>query len=164
MPEPKITIVGGGLGGSILAIYLARRGYEVHVFERRGDLRREPGQVGRSIKLTLAERGLTALRELGLEDEVKSTITAPLRGRAVHSGQGDITYQPYGKNEREVIYSFSRNDLNRVLLNAAEREPNVRLHFSQQCIGVEKETATAIFQHTRTAEETRFTADLVVGA
>ena len=61
MPVPKITIVGAGLGGSLLAIYLARRKYEVHVFERRGDLRREPVEVGRSIKLTLAERGLAAL-------------------------------------------------------------------------------------------------------
>ncbi|HSF40962.1 MAG TPA: NAD(P)-binding protein, partial [Thermoanaerobaculia bacterium] len=114
MAVPKITIVGAGLGGSILGIYLARRGYEVHLFELRGDLRREPVEVGRSIKLTLAERGLAALRELGLEEEVQSTITVPLRGRAVHSGKGTVVYQPYGKNDQEVIHSFSRNDLNAV--------------------------------------------------
>jgi kynurenine 3-monooxygenase len=164
MGASKITIVGAGLGGSILGIYLARRGYEVHLFELRSDLRREPVEVGRSIKLTLAERGLAALRELGLEEEVKSTITVPLRGRAVHSGNGSIVYQPYGKNDQEVIHSFSRNDLNGILLNAAEKQPNLRIHFNQRCIGLDKETATAIFHNTKTGEETRFTSNLVVGA
>lgn len=161
---PKITIVGAGLGGTILGIYLARRGYEVHLFELRGDLRKEPVEVGRSIKLTLAERGLAALRELGLEEEVQSTITVPLRGRAVHSGKGTVVYQPYGKNDQEVIHSFSRNDLNAVLLNAVEKEPNAHLHFSHRCVGLDKETATAIFHNTKTGEEIRFTSDLVVGA
>lgn len=164
MAVSKITIVGAGLGGSLLAIYLARRGYEVHLFELRGDLRTEPVDPGRSIKLTLAERGLAALRELGLEDEIKSTITVPLRGRAVHSGKGAIVYQPYGKNDQEVIYSFSRNDLNALLLTAAERQPNVQIHFNQRCVGLDKELATAHFQDTKTGEETAFPADLVVGA
>lgn len=164
MTVPKITIVGAGLGGSILGIYLARRGYEVHLFELRGDLRREPVEVGRSIKLTLAERGLAALRELGLEEEVQSNITVPLRGRAVHSGKGTVVYQPYGKNDQEVIHSFSRNDLNAVLLNAAERERSVHFHFNERCVGVEKETATALFQNTKTGAQTRFQSDLVVGA
>src|SRR5579872_5996079 len=161
---PKVTIVGAGLGGSLLAIYLARRAYEVHLFELRSDLRREPVEAGRSIKLTLAERGLAALRELGLEEEVLATITVPLRGRAVHSGQGVVVNQPYGKNEQEVIYSFSRNDLNAILLNAAEREPSLHLHFNQRCVDLEKETATAVFLDTKTGERTRFPADLVVGA
>ncbi|HEY9422427.1 MAG TPA: NAD(P)/FAD-dependent oxidoreductase [Thermoanaerobaculia bacterium] len=160
----KITIVGAGLGGSLLGIYLARRGYEVHLFELRGDLRREPVEVGRSIKLTLAERGLAALRELGLEERVKSTITVPLRGRAVHSGKGTVVYQPYGKNDQEVIYSFSRNDLNGILLDVAEEHPNLRVHFNQRCIDLDKETATAMFRDTKAGTETRVAADLVVGA
>jgi kynurenine 3-monooxygenase len=94
MATRRITIVGAGLGGSILGIYLARRGFEVHLFELRGDLRRERVEAAKSIKLTLAERGLAALRELGLADEVLSTITVPLRGRAVHSGNGTVVYQP----------------------------------------------------------------------
>src|ERR1700733_11092471 len=103
MSVPKITIVGAGLGGSLLGIYLARRGWEVELYELRGDLRREPVEPGRSIKLTLAE--------LGLAEEVQRNVCIPLRGRAVHSGSGDVTYQPYGKNDQEVIHSFSRNDL-----------------------------------------------------
>jgi kynurenine 3-monooxygenase len=163
MAAQKITIVGAGLGGSLFAIYLARRGYEVHLFERRGDLRSEPVEPGRSIKLTLAERGLAALRELGLEEEVKTQLCVPLRGRAVHSGHGMVVYQPYGKNEVEVIHSFSRNDLAGLLLDVAEKEPNVRLHFHQRCVDLDKEAATAVFRDMRTGQETRVEADRVVG-
>src|SRR6185295_16059660 len=102
MTTPKITLVGAGLGGSLLAIYLARRGWEVDLYERRGDLRRELVETGRSIKLTLAERGLAALRELGLAEHVKRNICIALRGRAIHSASGAITYQLYGKNDDEV--------------------------------------------------------------
>jgi kynurenine 3-monooxygenase len=164
MPVPKITIVGAGLGGSLLAIYLARRKYEVHVFERRGDLRREAVEVGRSIKLTLAERGLSALRELGLEDLVKGQICVPLRGRAIHSSDGTVVYQPYGKNDHEVIHAFSRNDLNGLLLTYAEKEPNLHLHFQQRCVNIDKETATATFQHEKTGAEARVSADVLFGA
>jgi 2-polyprenyl-6-methoxyphenol hydroxylase-like FAD-dependent oxidoreductase len=89
MTYPRVTIIGAGLGGSLLGIYLARRGWPVQLFELRGDLRREPVEVGRSIKLTLAERGLAALAEL-----VRKHLCVPLRGRAIHSGTGTVTYQP----------------------------------------------------------------------
>lgn len=164
MEAHKITIVGAGLGGSLLAIYLARRGYEVQVYERRGDLRREPIEPGRSIKLTLAERGLAALRELGLEEEVKTRLCVPLRGRAVHSRNGTVVYQPYGKNEREVIHAFSRNDLNGFLLDVAEREPTLRLHFNYHCVNIDKETATAVFRNPRRNHEVQAQADLLVGS
>lgn len=164
MAVPKITIVGAGLGGSLLAIYLARRGYDVHVYERRGDLRREPIEPGRSIKLTLAERGLAALRKLGLEEEVKNRLCVPLRGRAVHSRKGTVVYQPYGKNEQEVIHSFSRNDLNGFLLDVAEREPTLHLHFNHQCVNIHKETATAFFHDTRSGRDVQAEADLLVGS
>jgi kynurenine 3-monooxygenase len=164
MALPKITIVGAGLCGSLLGIFLARRGWEVHLFELRDDLRRGPAESGRSVKLTLAERGLAALAELGLAEEVKRNICVPLRGRAVHSGNGAITYQPYGKNDHEVIYSFSRNDLNGFLLDVAENEPTLRLHFNQRCIELEKENAAATFRDALTGAETRVEADVLIGA
>jgi kynurenine 3-monooxygenase len=160
----RVTIVGAGLGGSLLAIYLARRGWEVDVYERRGDLRREPVEIGRSIKLTLAERGLAALGELGLAEHVKKNICVPLRGRAIHSGTGTITYQPYGKNDHEVIHSFSRNDLNGYLLNVAEEEPTLRIHFHQHCVEMEKENAAATFRDARTGAETRAQGDVLIGS
>ena len=164
MAIPRITIVGAGLGGSLLALYLSRRGWDVQLFELRGDLRREPVEPGRSIKLTLAERGLAALAELGLAEQVKRNICVPLKGRAVHSGTGTVTYQPYGKNDHEVIHSFSRNDLNGFLLDAAEAEPTLRIHFYKRCVEIEKETATATFRDTRTGETARVEADLLIGA
>ncbi|HYU33780.1 MAG TPA: NAD(P)/FAD-dependent oxidoreductase [Thermoanaerobaculia bacterium] len=164
MTTPRITIVGAGLGGSLLGIYLARRGWTVQLFELRGDLRREPAEAGRSIKLTLAERGLTALAELGLDEHVKKHICVPLRGRAIHSRTGTVTYQPYGKNDDEVIHSFSRNDLNGYLLDVAEAEPTLRLHFGQRCVGLDKQTATATFQDVRTGAEARVEADVLIGS
>jgi kynurenine 3-monooxygenase len=164
MASPRITIVGAGLGGSLLAIYLARRGWDIQIFELRGDLRREPAEAGRSIKLTLAERGLAALSELGFADHVKKHICVPLRGRAIHGGSGTVTYQPYGKDDQEVIHSFSRNDLNSFLLDAAEEMPNLRIHFHQRCMDIEKESATATFRDTRTDVESRVEADILIGA
>jgi kynurenine 3-monooxygenase len=164
MAVPKITIVGAGLGGSLLGIYLARRGWDVQLFELRGDLRREPVEPGRSIKLTLAERGLAALAELGLEEHVKGHICVPLRGRAIHSGTGTVTYQPYGKNEHEVIHSFSRNDLNAYLLDQAEAEPTLRIHFNKRCVEIDKETGAAVFQDTRTGEGIRVEPDILIGS
>jgi kynurenine 3-monooxygenase len=164
MAVPKVTIVGAGLCGSLLGISLARRGWQVEIFELRGDLRRGPAEAGRSIKLTLAERGLAALAELGLAEQVKRNICVSLHGRAVHGAKGTITYQPYGKNDEEVIHSFSRNDLNGFLLDVAEGEPTLRLHFDQRCVEIEKETAAAIFRDTRTGAESRVTADILIGA
>lgn len=160
----RVTIVGAGLSGSLMAIYLARRGYRVDLYELRGDMRREPVESGKSIKLTLAERGLSALRELGLEEEVKTRCCIPLNGRVVHSGSGPVAFIPYGKDEHEVIYSFSRTDLNSLLLDHAESHPNVRIHFHQRCTGIEKKAATALFQDVRSREETRVTADFLIGA
>jgi kynurenine 3-monooxygenase len=162
-PTPRVTIVGAGMSGSLMAIFLARRGFAVEVYEKRGDLRREPVDTGKSIKMTLAARGLQALEQVGLSAEVLR-LCVPLRGRAVHSGDGTVTYQPYGKDEREVIYSISRSDLNALLLDRAEDLPGVRLHFHQKCVQVDRETSTAVFRDERTGAAETVEADAVIGA
>jgi kynurenine 3-monooxygenase len=101
---------------------------------------------------------------MSLAEHVKKHICVPLRGRAVHSGTGTVVSQPYGKDEREVIHSFSRNDLNGFLFDRAETEPYLRLHFNQRCVDIEKESAAAIFRDTRTGAESRVTADVLIGA
>lgn len=159
----RITIVGAGPSGCLLALYLARRGFQIELYERRGDMRREVVDVGKSIKMTLAERGFHALGELGLTDEVMK-FCVRLLGRAVHSGDGAVTYIAYGKDPREAIYSFSRTDLNSLLLDKAEEHPNVRLFFHQRCVAMDKETATTTFRHEITGEERKVEADVVVGA
>jgi kynurenine 3-monooxygenase len=65
---PRVTIIGAGLAGSLLAIYLAKRGIQVDVFESRADMRREAVAAGRSINLALSDRGIAALREVGMDE------------------------------------------------------------------------------------------------
>ena len=133
----NVVIVGAGLAGSLMAIYLARRGYALDVYERRPDIRTEPAERGRSINMTIAERGLRALEEVGMLQQVLD-ITVTVKGRMVHEVNGAVNFQPYGKNESEVIHAVMRKDLNITLLNHAESFPNVKIHFSKQCVGLDK--------------------------
>jgi kynurenine 3-monooxygenase len=131
----RITVVGAGLGGALAANFLARRGLEVTLYERRPDLRRVEQPAGRSINLALANRGLKPLRRAGLEAEVRSLLTM-MRGRMVHRLEGPLDFQPYGQRAHEVIYSVSRPGLNALLLDAAEAA-GVRLRFGMRCTSVD---------------------------
>jgi len=129
--EEAVTIVGSGLVGSLLAIFLARRGLHVTVLERLPDMRREAIPAGRSINLAISARGLHALRKVGLE------ITAlrhaiPMRGRMMHSPKGELSFQAYGKDESQHINSLSRGLLNQMLMDAAEGTGRVEIAFQQR--------------------------------
>src|ERR1700723_1635937 len=136
----EITLVGAGLTGPLLAISLAQRGFTVNVYERRPDLRTHHIGAGRSINLAVSTRGIHALREAGLGGDMRRIIV-PLKGRMMHAVHGQITFQPSGKDETEVIHSISRADLNVALINAAESR-GVTFHFNQRCVGVDLETAS----------------------
>src|SRR5688500_15148968 len=114
-----IAITGAGLVGSLLAIYLRKRGYEVSVFERRPDMRLQIADVGRSINLALSNRGIKALEAVGLSHQVKQ-VAIPMHGRMMHALDGGLTFQAYGK-EGQFINSISRKDLNILLINTAEQ-------------------------------------------
>ena len=124
------TIIGGGLAGALLAALLARRGHRVDVFERRPDARLRGYEGGRSINLALAARGLAVLREAGLGEAVLAQAVA-MRGRMVHPREGATNFQPYGRVDRECIWSVHRGNLNLLLLDAAERA-GACLHFNQR--------------------------------
>src|SRR4030081_261593 len=130
-----VTLIGAGLNGPLLATSLVKRGFRVEIYERRPDMRRVPVSAGRSINLALSARGIHALAEAGLWDAM-SQIIIPMKGRMMHSVTGELTFQPYGKDEAEVIYSISRAALNIALMNAAEAQ-GVAIHFDQRCIGYE---------------------------
>jgi len=130
-----ITLIGAGLGGALAAIFLARRGHEVTIYEQRPDLRRAALPAGRSINLALANRGLKALRAAGLETAVADLLTE-MRGRMVHPVDGPLDFQPYGQQAHEVIHSVSRPGLNALLLDAAERA-GVRIRFGMRCTAVD---------------------------
>jgi kynurenine 3-monooxygenase len=131
----RLTIIGAGLAGPLLATLLAQDGWDIDLFERRGDPRLHGYAGGRSINLALAERGLDALRTAGVDDDVLKQAVM-MRGRMVHFADGRQQLQRYGKDDSEVIWSISRGDLNIVLLNAAEAA-GVRLHFDRRLENVD---------------------------
>ena len=157
----KITVVGGGLVGSLLAVFLGKRGYEVHVFDRRRDMRVTGAERGRSINLALSNRGLRALEAAGVAPQIDE-IAVPMRGRMIHLLDGATAFQPYGASN-EAIYSISRGALNELLLEAADQRPNVSLHFEERCQDVNLSTASATFLNAAGATHTVF-ADCLVGA
>jgi kynurenine 3-monooxygenase len=126
----ETTIVGGGLVGSLLACYLSKRGHQVKVFERRADPRGRDVEAGRSINLALSERGWRALAKVGLDEKVKP-IAIPMRGRMLHAVDGTTTFVPYGR-EDQAIYSISRGDLNRIMIEEADAFPHVDFIFNQR--------------------------------
>jgi kynurenine 3-monooxygenase len=133
----RVAIIGAGLAGSMLALMLARDGYGVDVYERRSDPRLQSAGAGRSINLGLSRRGMQTLAEVGLLDEVLQRAVA-MRGRVIHAIDGSTRFQAYGKDEREVLHSVDRNELNRLLLDHAARHPQVRLHFGHRLASVDK--------------------------
>ena len=117
--KKEITIIGAGLVGSLLAIYLLKKGYRVNIYERRGDMRKEVLSAGRSINRALSDRGIKALEEVGIMEEIRK-ISIPMHGRKMHMSDGSEAYQAYGK-EGQFINSVSRGELNCRLMDEAEK-------------------------------------------
>jgi len=143
---PRITIAGAGLAGTLLAIALARRGYEVDLHDRRPDPRRARVDGGRSINLALSARGSHALSQVGLLDRVLARAV-PMRARAIHAVTGDVAYQAFGRTETEYLSAVERHTLNVVLLDAADEHPNIRTHFGSRVVNVDFETSTLSILH-----------------
>ena len=130
-PEESITVVGAGLVGSLVSIYLARRGHRITVLERRPDLRRVDLAAGRSINLAISARGLHALAGVGLEREALDHAI-PMHGRMVHAPDGSTNFQRYGKDDSQHINSISRGWLNGMLMSRAEETGRVEIRFEQR--------------------------------
>lgn len=157
----KVLVIGGGLVGSLLAANLSRHGYKVTLYERRPDLRDTELQAGKSINLALSTRGWKAVDLIGLRQKIEN-ISIPMYGRMVHDENGNKSLQPYGK-EGQAIYSVSRGELNVCLLDKAEKDYDVEMHFDWRCIHVDFDTSTATFEHTATGEKRKETGDLIFG-
>jgi kynurenine 3-monooxygenase len=159
----KITIVGSGLAGTLMACYLGRAGFAVDLYEKRPDPRRHEADGGRSINLALSVRGIHALREVGVADEVlRDAIAMP--GRMIHDPAGHLRFQPYGKDPTKAIHSVSRNGLNITLVNAAERCPAVRVFFAHKCSGIDLDTTTLALLDESTAAALQVPCETVIGA
>ncbi|PXY30446.1 kynurenine 3-monooxygenase [Prauserella coralliicola] len=139
-----VAIVGAGLTGCLLAGYLARRGERVVLYERRPDPRLTGAERGRSINLALSERGIDALRRVGLDGKVLADAL-PMRGRMVHSADGLLDFQPYSADGRRAINSIGRGALNNVLLDAAQALPEVEVRFEHRLTGLDPATGALTF-------------------
>ena len=156
----KIAVIGSGLVGSLLAIYLKKAGHTVHVYDRSSDIRKI-NFSGRSINLVMSNRGWKTLEDIGLEDEIRK-IGIPVDKRAIHVVDHDLNYQYYGK-EGEAIFSLSRGILNRKMIDLAE-EAGVEFFFEQKIWDVTLSTATLHIGETERGEWTEVNYDMVFGA
>ena len=157
----NITIVGAGLAGSLLAIYLAKRGFNVKVYECRPDMRTTTISAGRSINLTLSARGISALKRIGLEYVIlKKAI--PMHGRMTHRIGQENRLQPYSQSDSDFIYSISRTNLNIELMNLAEAFPNVKIHFNQRATAANFETNSLTFFNENNNQSTTIQADTII--
>ncbi|HEX6915854.1 MAG TPA: NAD(P)/FAD-dependent oxidoreductase [Chitinophagaceae bacterium] len=159
--KKNVVIVGAGLVGSLLAIYLCRRGYQVRIFERRGDMRSGQQIAGRSINLALSDRGIRALEEVGAMDAIRE-IAIPMHGRFIHNADGTTAFQAYGK-EGQFINSVSRGELNKVLMTVAENS-GAQIFFNQKCTGVNWNEKLVEFDSTCGEESETIGYDLLFGA
>ncbi|MBU2663810.1 FAD-dependent monooxygenase [Actinoplanes bogorensis] len=153
-----VAIVGAGLTGSLLACYLGRRGYTVDLYERRSDPRVTGAERGRSINLALSERGIDALRRIGLEEQVLADAL-PMRGRMVHPLGGEANFQAYSLSGDRAINSIGRGALNDALLDAAAGTAGVTIHFDHPLTELDPALGTLGF-----ADGSQAKADIILGA
>ncbi|MBI5473398.1 MAG: FAD-dependent monooxygenase [Ignavibacteriae bacterium] len=158
----KVALVGAGLAGSLLGVYLARKNFPVEIFERRPDMRINDAAGGRSINLALSVRGIHALEEVGVADKIMR-IAISMRGRMIHTADGELIFQRYGKEESEVIYATSRAELNKTLMTAAEKFKNLHITFDTRCVGMDFDTTALKLVREETGEELSVEPRTVIG-
>ena len=160
--KDTILIIGAGLCGSLLALRMAQRGYNIKLVEKRPDLRKIEQDAGRSINLALSDRGLKGLRLAGVEEMAKK-LCIPMTGRMIHDTQGNTFLSKYSGRDNEYINSISRSGLNMLLLDEAEKLPNVEIIFNKGCKTVDLEEGTATFHDYETKEEVSYSGDIILG-
>ena len=157
--KKSIAIIGSGLVGSLLAIYLKRYGHQITVFDRRPDIRNIEFS-GRSINLAMSNRGWNALRAVGIEDEIKK-IAIPLDKRAMHVVGKPEYYQKYGK-DGEAIWSISRGVLNKRMIDLAEKN-GVEFRFEEKVWDIDLPEAKVYTGDTEKGEWKEYPFDLIFG-
>ena len=162
MTSKTVTVIGAGPVGALLALTLARRGFQVELFERRPDMRRHQVSAGRSINLAVSTRGLHALNKSGLDAEVLRRAV-PMLGRMIHPLQGELQLQRYGRDDSEFINSMSRGELNELLMTKAEETSRVRIHFNQRLFDYSFEHARATLHDEETGAVRAVPAPIIFG-
>ncbi|MDQ3545696.1 MAG: FAD-dependent monooxygenase [Verrucomicrobiota bacterium] len=158
----KFALIGSGLAGGLLAGYLGRRGHEIDLFECRADPRAGNTVAGRSINLALSTRGIHALQELGIADEVLRHAI-PMRGRMIHDKTGDLHFSPYDRDPAKHINSIGRDVLNTVVIETAQRYPSVQVKFNHRCLDVDLDAPAAQIVDAGTNKIVTARADAILG-
>jgi len=156
----KFVLIGSGLAGGLLAAYLGRRGYEVDLYERRADPREGNIVGGRSINLAISTRGIHGLEQIGIAEEALQHAI-PMRGRMIHDRSGALHFSPYDVDPKKCINSIGRAALNTTVIEAAQRYPNVRVHFNHKCTEVDLASASARLETLKGVVTAR--GDAVIG-
>ncbi|SCW00106.1 LAFE_0B09582g1_1 [Lachancea fermentati] len=171
MPE-SVAVIGAGLVGCLAAVALAKRNYDVTLFDYRHDprLASTSDRNLRSINLAISARGITALQfvDRAMSERVLREII-PMRGRMIHDTLGHQEPQNYGLFG-ECINSIDRAVLNNSLLDELEAYPNIKLQFGHKLarIAFGARHQTCEFTTTSAAgpqsdARARFDFDFVVG-
>jgi kynurenine 3-monooxygenase len=164
----EVLVIGAGLCGSLLALRLAQRGHKVQLMEKRPDLRKTKLDAGRSINLAFSDRGIKAMELVGIQEKVEK-LCIPMNGRMIHDREGNTFLSPYSGKKEEYINSVSRPGLNALLLDEAEKMPNVSISFNQNCLSVDFDPstgsgqATAEFEDFHSKEKTTLKAAVIFG-
>src|SRR3982750_3377330 len=158
----KFTLIGSGLAGGMMAAFLGRGGHAVELFERRPDPRAGNTVGGRSINLALSTRGIHALEQLGIAEEVMQHAI-PMRGRMIHDKSGELHFSPYDRDPNKCINSIGRGALNTATIEAAPRYENVRVHFNHQCTEVDFEARAAQLVQHGSNEKIVARGDAIIG-
>lgn len=156
----NIAVIGSGLVGSLLAIFLQKRGHTVTVFDRRADVRTVEFS-GRSINLAMSNRGWNALKKVNIETEIRK-LALPLDKRAMHVKEKQVYFQKYGK-EGEAIYSISRGVLNRRMIDLAE-EAGAVFKFEEKVWDIDLAEAKIFTGESEKSEWKEYQFDVVFGA
>ncbi len=160
--KEKVLIIGAGLCGTLLAIRMAQRGYQVELHEKRPDMRLEEMSAGRSINLALSNRGLKALGMVGMGEQIKKECI-PMFGRMIHPKNGEHRLSKYSGRDGDYINSVSRGGLNISLLIEADSFKNLKVVFNSNCTHVDLKSATAQFKDQLTGEARKSQGDIVIG-
>jgi kynurenine 3-monooxygenase len=160
--KEDILIIGAGLCGSLLALRLGQRGYQVTLIEMRQDLRHVDISAGRSINLAISDRGTNAMRMVGIQDKVES-LCIPMYGRMIHDTEGQKFLSTYSGRNNEYISSVSRSDLTSLLIDEAEALENVTIVFNKKCMQIDFENKTATFIDYLTKKSSTIRADAIFG-
>ncbi|WP_298955569.1 NAD(P)/FAD-dependent oxidoreductase [uncultured Nonlabens sp.] len=160
--QTNILITGAGLCGSLLGLRLAQRGYHVDILEKRPDMRKAAVDGGRSINLALSDRGLAALKLVGLEEKVRE-LCIPMNGRLIHDVEGNTFASNYSGRDGEYINSISREELNKLLLDEADKYDNVQIDFDDKVTAVDLEKASVTYYDSENDQEKEWKADILLG-